>query len=77
MMVTTTMMTGGATKMPDGVRNEFKASLKRAEVGFGPLGVAASPPVGIGIVQGWGGLECQQRGWTIIAILRGEKSKRA
>jgi hypothetical protein len=36
MTVTTTMTTGGAAAMPDGVGDEFEAPLKRAEVEFGP-----------------------------------------
>jgi hypothetical protein len=51
MATTTMMMTGGAAKMPNGVGDEFETPLKRDVVEFGPSGVAAPPPVGIGI--GW------------------------
>jgi hypothetical protein len=44
MVTTTTMMTGGAAEMPDGVGDEFEAALERDKVEFGPLGVAVSPP---------------------------------
>jgi hypothetical protein len=37
---------GGAAEMPDGVRDEFEAPLKRGEAKFGPSGVAASPLLG-------------------------------
>ncbi len=54
MTVTTTMTTGGAAEMPDGVGDEFEAPLKMAEAEFGPSGVAASPPSGSGSSGGGG-----------------------
>jgi hypothetical protein len=50
---------GGATEIPGGVGDEFEAPLKGGKAEFGSLGVAASPPVGIGIGRGWGDLERQ------------------
>ncbi len=62
-MMTAAMMTttGGAAELPDGVWEKFKVLLERDKAKFGPLGVAASPPVGvkIGFGRGWGESECQ------------------
>jgi hypothetical protein len=54
MTVTTTMTSGGAAEMPDGVGDEFEAPLKRAEAEFGPSGAAAFPPSGSGSSGGGG-----------------------
>jgi hypothetical protein len=56
-MTTMSMMrtTGIAAEMPDGVRDEIKALLKRDEAGFAPLGDRGVPLVGIGIGLGRGG----------------------
>jgi hypothetical protein len=39
--------------MPDGVGDKFEAPLKRGKAEFGSSGVAV-PPIGIGIIWGWG-----------------------
>jgi hypothetical protein len=76
-VATTTATTGGAAEMPEGVGNEFEAPLERDETEFGPSGGRGVPPVGIGIGRGWEESERRRRGWTIIAIPTGKKSKRA
>jgi hypothetical protein len=52
MVAMTTTTTGGTAKMPNGVGDKFEAPLERDKAEFGPLGVAASPPLGIGISRG-------------------------
>jgi hypothetical protein len=46
--------TGGAAEMPDGVGDEFESPLERDLAEFNPLGVAAPPPLGLGLAGGGG-----------------------
>jgi hypothetical protein len=45
---------GGATKIPDGVGDKFKAPVERGEAEFGSLRVTVSPLLGSGLVGGGG-----------------------
>ncbi len=74
---TTTTMTWGATKMPNGVGDKFEAPHERDEAEFSPLRVTASPPSGSRLARGGGSPNtdngARQSSWS----QRGGKSKRA
>jgi hypothetical protein len=58
-------------------RGQVRGPPRKGQGGIRPLGGRGNPPVGIGIGRGWWDPERRRRGWTIIAIPTGEKSKRA
>jgi hypothetical protein len=73
-LAATTTTTGGDAEMPDRVWDKFEALPKRNGAEFPPLGIAASPLVGMGLARGRGSRNANNGGQTIIAIV-GECTK--